>query len=142
MAIVIAFTGATQIGTKYFKNILPISGNNLTLKLFTNNVSPVPATVAVDLTVAVGGGYADITLLPSTAVVSTVLGVVQVAYPQQTFSFTGLLIGPQIIYGYYIVDADGVLICSERNSVAFSPTATGGTLFITPIIKIGNGTPV
>ena len=38
--------------------------------------------------------------------------------------FTGALTAPNTIYGYYIVDADGVLFGSERFSESVVPFAT------------------
>ena len=93
MSLILTDAGATQILTKYFKNVPPTGGNNLTLKLFTSNTNPADTDTAGTYTEAAGGGYAAKTLTAADFTISTVSNIVQAAYAQQTFTFTGALTG-------------------------------------------------
>jgi hypothetical protein len=62
MALTLLDVGADQILKSYFNKTQPAGGNNLTLKLFTNNVTPSDAHTASNYTEASGGGYAAKTL--------------------------------------------------------------------------------
>lgn len=141
MAMVLMDSGATQIASSYFKKTNPAAGNNLTLKLFVNDVTPADDDVVGDYTEAAGGGYAAKTLTASSFTVSTVGGIVQAAYAQQDFVFSGALATNPSIYGVYIVDDDGVLICAERAAASYTPTAAGHMYAVTPVIQISKGTP-
>jgi hypothetical protein len=141
MAIVLTDLGAEQILKKYFANTDPTGGVDLTLKLFTNNINPADTDVVGGYTEAVGGGYAAKTLTAASFTISTVGDIAQAAYAQQTFTFTGPLTGPGTIYGYFVVDADGVLIYAEKAAVAFTPLNNGDLLLITPAFQLSKGTP-
>ena len=116
-----------------------------TLRLFTDaNALADSDTYAAGHTIAAGGGYADITLYPEggsapAATVSSVGGILQVAWPQQTFTFTGALTGNATIKGYQIVKGTTILH-TEELTTNFQPTTNGDTYKVTPIIQIGNGT--
>jgi len=141
MAMVLMDTGATQILNSYFKKVEPTAGNNLTLKLFTNNITPADDDVIGDYTEAIDGGYAAKTLSAASFTVSTVLGIVQAAYAQQQFVFTGALTTNPAIYGAYIVDADGVLICAELAPATYTPANNGDLYAVTPVFQLSKGTP-
>lgn len=141
MAMVLMDSGATQIANSYFKKTNPAAGNNLTLKLFVNDVTPADDDVIGDYTEAAGGGYAAKTLTASSFTVSTVDGIVQAAYAKQDFVFSGALTTNPAIYGVFIVDADGVLICAERAAATYTPTAAGHMYSVTPIMQVSKGTP-
>lgn len=141
MSIVLSDVGAEQILKKYFANTAPAGGNNLTLKLFTSNTTPADTDTAGTYTEATGGGYSAITLTAASFTVSTVGGIAQAAYAQRTFTFSGALTTNGTVYGYYIVDADGVLIYAERAATSYTPLNNGDALMITPIFKLSKGTP-
>ena len=142
MAMVLMDTGATQIANSYFKKTNPAAGNNLTLKLFVNDITPADDDVIGDYTEASGGGYAAKTLTASEFTTSTVGGIVQCAYnTQQSFVFTGALTTNPTIYGAYIVDADGVLICAEKAAASYTPTANGHMYVVDVVVQISKGTP-
>jgi len=142
MALVLADVGAVSILKAYFQNVWPSGGKNLTLKLYATNVTPTDAKVAGDFTEAAGGGYSAITLTNGTGwVESNVGGIEQVAYAQQTFTFTGALTTNAVIYGYYVVDADGVLVYAELAGSTFTPANNGDTYKVTPIVQLSKGTP-
>jgi len=122
-------------------NVWPAGGKNLTLKLFVNDVTPVDTSVAGDFTVAAGGGYGNITLTNGSWAVADAAGIRTGSYAQQTFAFTGALDGGATIYGYYIIDADGVLVWAERLAASFTPANNGDTLKVTPKFQMSKGTP-
>jgi hypothetical protein len=127
-------TGSTLILKSFLNKVNATGGNNLTLKLFTNNVTPATTTVVGDLTEAAGGGYGAITLTAGSWTVSTSSTPRQATYAQQTFTFTGALTGAATIYGYYIIDADGVLVYAEKAGSTFAPATNGDTYKVTPTI--------
>lgn len=141
MSLILSDTGALAMVSRYFKNTHPVGGDNLTLKLFTNDVTPDDASTAATFTVAAGGGYASTLLLPDSFATATVGGIAQASHPRQTFIFTGALTGNQIIYGYFVVDADGVLVWAERAAAPFTPTLNNDRYMVDPIFKLSKGTP-
>lgn len=140
MALILTDAGATQIARSFFNKVNPTAGNDLTLKLFVNNVTPVDTHTAANYTEAEGGGYAAKTLTAASFTVSTVNNIVQAAYELQQFAFTGALTTNTTVYGAYIVDADGVLICADRAPASYVPAA-GSIFAVAPIIQISKGTP-
>lgn len=94
----------------------------LTLKLYSNNRTPAHGDVAGDYTVVTGGGYASTALVKTNWVVSSGSPSVAQYNAFIDFNFTGATGAPGTIYGYYITDANGTLICSERfPSPPFTP---------------------
>jgi hypothetical protein len=141
MAIVLADVGAASFLKAYFNNVWPAGGKNLTLKLYATNVTPSDTSIASSFTEAAGGGYASKTLTNGSWTESNVGGIEQVAYSTaQTFSFTGPLTTNTTIYGYYIVDADGVLVYAEAQA-PFTPANNGDNIVITPAFQLSRGTP-
>lgn len=136
-------TGITQKLKSYFKKENPVLGNNLTLKLFTNEITPTTAHTAASFVEATGGGYAAKTLSASGFTVSEVGGIIQSAYAQQQFVFTGPLdSGAPTIRGAYIVDADGFGICAELAPAPYTPVSAGNIFAVDPIFQESTGTPV
>lgn len=141
MAMILMDSGATQIANSYFKKLEPSAGNNLTLKLFVNSIDPADTDTAETYTEAVGGGYVAKTLTTTGFTVSTVSDIVQAAYAQQLFTFSGPLTTNTTIYGAYIVDADGVLICAEKAPAEYTPATDGDLYAVTPVFQVSKGTP-
>lgn len=135
MAQVVCNYGCLAILDAFFND-----GGNLTLRLFTNDVTPAAASTSSTFTEAAGGGYAAITLTAGSWTVSELAGIPQALYAQQLFNFTDALTGGASVYGYFITDADGDLITAERRTVAVTPLA-GDTLAITPAMQLSHGTP-
>ncbi len=111
--------------------------NDISLRLYSNDYTPIETSTLAAFTEVAGGGYAAITLNDAEWVVTP--GAPSVAeYAQQTFTFTGATTAPGTIYGYYLVDiVTGLLIGAERfsGSVApFTPAATS-TIKITPHVE-------
>jgi hypothetical protein len=116
-----------------------------TLRLFTDNATLADDDVVGTRTAATGGGYADITLYPEggsapAGTISNVGGITQIAWAEQTFTFTGALTTNPTIYGYMIFDNNNILLVEELTT-NFTPANNGDTYSVTAIIKIGNGTP-
>lgn len=97
----------------------------LTIKLYSNNVTPSGSSVAADFTSVAGGGYTSFPLTfanwtissgdPSTALYNTSI----------EWTFTGATNAPSTIYGYFVTrDSDGHLMWAERFPTApFTPIA-------------------
>lgn len=115
-------------------NLQEILNRVLTLKLYSNNRTPAAGDTAGSYTEVSGGGYADVDLLYASWSISA--GGIA-SYAPQDFTFTGATTAPAVIYGYYIVDADGVLRWAERfpgTVVPFTPV-NGSLIRITPIYQ-------
>lgn len=141
MALVLSDVGADEVLKVYFNNTRPAGGNNLTLKLFCNNYTPVQGSTAGNFTEASGGGYAAKTLTCGSWTVNTANDPSDAVYTQQVFTFTGALTTNPTIYGYFIVDADGTLIYAEKASGTFTPANNGDHYDVTPKIQASSGTP-
>jgi hypothetical protein len=141
MAIVLADVGADIILKAYFNNSWAAGGKNLTLKLYTNNYTPLDTSVAGSFTEASGGGYAAKTLSNGSWTVTVGNDPSDAVYAQQTFTFTGELSGAASVYGYFVVDADGVLLLAEKFAYSFTPRYNGETLKVTPRFQLSKGTP-
>jgi hypothetical protein len=141
MSLVLGDVGAGQILKKYFNNTPPVGGNDYILKLYTNNIDPSDNDVASDYTEAVGGGYSDKTLTSGSFVISTVAGICQATYAQQEFAFSGPLTGNPAVYGYFVVDADGVFIFAEKAGASITPLAVGDKVTVDPMFQLTKGTP-
>lgn len=109
----------------------------LTLRLFSNNFTPVAASVEGDVNEVAGGGYAAVALTAGNWV-TTPGSPTSSAYPQVTFTFTGATNAPGTIYGYYITNASGALIYAERLSSVFTPAANGDSVKVTPTITLAS----
>lgn len=141
MAIMQTDEGAVQILTSYFNKSQPAGGNNLTLCLFVNDMTPSDTNTSASFTEPTGGGYATKTLTAGSWTVTTTGGISQAAYAQQTFTFTGALDGAASIYGYFVKDADGEVIFAERATASWAPVENGDTYKITVIYQLSKGTP-
>jgi len=139
MALTLADVGADVILGTFF-NSSPALGN-LTLKLFTNNVTPADTDTAGTYTEASGGGYSAITLTNGSWTLTVGDDPSDVVYAQQTFTFTGALSGSATVYGYFVVNAGGTLLWAEQLGASFQPANNGDTLKITPKFQLSKGTP-
>lgn len=142
MDFVLSDGGSADMLTVYF------GSNDYTLKLFTNDITPLDTHTAASFAEASGGGYAAKTLVFADCTISTVAGIAQAAYPKQSFVFTGPLdttVGPPAgtvdIYGYYIVNAGGTYIGGARLAAKMTPINNEDTLATTPLLKLSKGTP-
>jgi len=105
-----------------------------TLRLFSSNTFPAEGDTAATYTESSGGGYAAIGLTGTSWANTITTGNGQVAYAQQTFSFTGVVGN---VYGYYLTAASntGLLIGAERfTDGPYNIQNNGDQIKITPII--------
>lgn len=128
MALVVVNNGES-IALQLITNKLP-TPENLVLHLFTSNTTPGETDTTATYTEATGFGYAALTLTGATWTVS---GTTQIAYPEQTFTFTGALGN---VYGYYMTRVtSGDLFCAERFTGApFNIANNGDQIKVTPVI--------
>lgn len=96
----------------------------LTLKLYSNNVTPSGASSAAAFTEVTGGGYASKPLTFANWVISAGDPSSAVYNATQQWTFTGATGGPGTIYGYYVTrNSDGKLMWAERFPSAVVPFA-------------------
>ncbi len=141
MTLTLVDVGADQILKKFFNDDPPSGGNALTLKLYTNDLAPVDTHTAGSYAEASGGGYAAKTLSSGSWTVSAGADPSRATYANQTFTFTGALDSTNVVYGYFIVDDDDVLIWAERLGASFTPVDNGDQLEISPLFELSKGTP-
>jgi hypothetical protein len=139
MALVMKDIGADEFLKVYLNDDRPAGGNNLTLKLFCNNITPTQTDSTY--TEATGGDYAAKTLTCGSWTITPANDPSDAVYAQQVFTFNGALTTNGTIYGYYVEDADGTKIYAERLAVPFTPASNGDHLDITPKIQASSGTP-
>lgn len=136
MAIVLADVGAANILTDRFR-----ATKDITLRLFATNVTPTDASTNSSFTEAAGGGYAAKTLTGGTGSVGDDGGgIQQIAWAEQTWTFTGPLTTNTTIYGYEALDGT-TLLWAESLPTPFTPASNGDQLKITPVFKLSKGTP-
>ncbi len=108
------------------------TNGNMTLKLYVNDYTPVAGSTAANFTEMSTLGYAAKTLTAGSWVVTTISNVASGTYAQQTWTFTaGTAV---IVYGYYIIEAGGVVCYAERFSSSQTVQYTGDAISITPVI--------
>lgn len=106
---------------------------NLTYRLFTNNIPPAETDTTAAYTEAAGGGYAPKALTGASWSVSGG-SPGEATYAPQTWTFSGPLTGNAVIYGYFVTrSTTGDLILAEAFA-PFTPGAAGDTLSVTPRI--------
>lgn len=109
---------------------------DLYLRLYSNNVVPAETDTAATFTQVVGGGYAA-KLLAIAGWTTSVGSPSFASFAQQLFAFTGPTTGVATIYGYYVVNAAGLLYWAERfpgANVPFTPVS-GSVIRITPRLE-------
>lgn len=105
-----------------------------TLKLFGNNAVPAVGSVAGDFNEVAGGGYASKSLLAASWVITAGVPTLAV-YAAQAWVFTGPLDAPGTVYGYFIVDSAGLLVCAELLAAPpYTPLVSGDAAVVVPQI--------
>lgn len=128
MSLLVPDVGEVQALTKWLNQ-------TLTLKLYSNNVTPAEGDTAASYTEVAGGGYASKSLTFANWVIATAAGVTSAVYDSQFFGFTGVTNAPGTVYGYYVVDGSNNLLWAERFSAPpFTPVANS-LIKITPRIE-------
>lgn len=103
---------------------------SLTLKLYSNNISPAESDTAASYTEVSGGGYVAKTLIFADWVISGGIAT----YLKRDWTFTGAIGGSGIAYGYFIVDGSGTLLWAERFTTPYTPIANS-LVRVTPKIQ-------
>jgi len=107
---------------------------NMTIRIFGNNATPGPASVAASFNEIAGGGYANKPIVFANWSFTSNAPSYGL-YPKQSWTFTGVINAPGTIYGYFITrDSDGLLMWAERfpaAAVPFTPVV-GSLVEVTP----------
>lgn len=119
MAIVY-FTQATNLGLQALSGKTAPS-TSFVLRLFSNNLTPLVTHTEANFTEVTGGGYAAITLAAGSWT-STPGNPSSIAFPIQSFVFTGAIGGSTVAYGYYVTDGAGKALWAERFSSPPTPS--------------------
>lgn len=136
MALLVPNVGEVQLHTDLLGN-----GENWTLKLFQNDITPAESDTDSTYTVATFTGYSDQTLTRSVSgstwgTPTTSSGVTSSSYNSgtpRTWTNTG---STQTIYGYYLVGVTSTtLILAERFASARTLNSSD-TLNLTPRIEL------
>lgn len=122
--------GGESLALQYLVN--KASPEDLILELYTSNTTPAETDVIGTYTLASGNGYANITLTGASWSVSGTAPT-QIAYAEQTFTFTGAL---GDVYGYLLKrSVGGELVWAERFTGApFNIANNGDQIKVTPVI--------
>jgi hypothetical protein len=105
---------------------------NLSLRLFINNITPSDTDTTATYTVAGFPGYANIALTGASWNAASAGAIAYSA--SQTFTCSG--VSTDDVYGYYVVQAtSGILLWSERDASApFLVRNSGDAVRLTPAI--------
>lgn len=127
--------GEVELLDKMLKDALSVN-EDYSLRLFTNNYTPVESSVLGDFTEPTFVGYAPVTLTrASWAGASTSMGVTSTQYATQ--SWTKGDAGSVDIYGYFVIGAtSNVVLWAERFAVSPRTLANGDTLNLTPRVEL------
>jgi hypothetical protein len=129
MALNVPDTGENVVLENFTNKTAP---TNLTVKLFQNNITSADTDTAGTYTEATFGGYAAIALTAATWGAAAAGTITYGA--QLTFSCTGA--PSNSIYGYYVINAGGVLLWSERDAGApYTIGTNGDAVKMTPTIS-------
>jgi hypothetical protein len=120
-----------------------VAANDIKIKLFCNNHTPVRGDGVAQYTEAVGGGYALKTLTANTHSVDTGATPHDISWTPQTFTFTGPLTTNGTVYGYFITNSAGTkLLWAQLLDAPFTPINNGDNLPINPCkLQYSGGTP-
>lgn len=131
MSIVVPNTGEDLALKALLNNT---AGQDQTLKLFTNNITPAETDTAGTYTEASGGGYASKSLTGANWVFTPGAPSNATYNAAQVFTFTGTIGGSGTVYGYYVVQTtSGTLLWAEATS-SFTPLVNGDTITMTPVL--------
>lgn len=137
MALVICNAGELLLLDNALGDSTP---ENLILKLYSNDYTPVAASVAGNFTEVVNTGYSAATLTAATwaAAATNGSGDGEKAYATQTFTMTNNT--DPLIYGCYFVGAtSGTLYFAERFTNPIAIPAAGLSVQVTPTITLASG---
>ena len=120
MALLVPDVGEVLLLSYALNKVAPL---DVKLRLFTNNYTPVEASVLASFTEAVAAGYAAITLTGASWTIASAAGVTTAEYAEQTFTLTAA----STDYGYYITNNAGTqVLWAERFTDAPHTIPSGG----------------
>jgi hypothetical protein len=124
-------TAGKEVVLKYLTGNVSAT-ETLKLKLFTNNYTPTPSSIAIDFTEANGGGYAEKLLTASAWTFSNGIATC----PAQLWTFTGSVGN---VYGYYLIrQTSADVIAAERfTSGPYNIANNGDTITVNLSLNIG-----
>jgi hypothetical protein len=131
MALLVPNAAETIMLANFLNKTAP---QDLTLKLYTNNVTPAEADTEASYTEAAGNGYAAVDLVAANWVL-TGGAPSSAAYPQVTYTFTGALGN---VYGYFVVQkVSGKLMWAEKfTNGPYNIQNNGDQIKVTPNITL------
>lgn len=113
MALLVPDVGEQKLLAYALNKLTP---EDMTLKLYKNNYTPVEGSVAGDFTVADFTGYTNVSVLGSSFTITTTVGVTEAARAAAAFTSSADQ-AAQNVYGYYVIGAtSGVVLWAERFS--------------------------
>jgi hypothetical protein len=110
------------------------TNGDATLKLFVNDYTPVAGSTAASFTEMSTLSYAAKTLTAGSWAVTTIANVASGTYAQQIWTFASGT--PVIVYGYFLVEAAGVLLYAERFATPQTMQFTNDQIKVTPVITL------
>ncbi len=130
MSIIVPNVGELKLAMWAIKDTT--TPENLVLKIYSNDYTPVATSIASNFTEATFTGYSSKTLTRSSwsDAITDAAGKASMSYAEQSWSVSS----SQTVYGYYVVGAtSGVLIWAERFDGP-RPLNNGDTIRIVPKI--------
>lgn len=112
----------------------------LTLRLYSNNLTPSSVDTIASFTEVTGGGYASVPLVFANWDY-TLGSPTRANYTERfTFQFTGVTTGASTVYGYYVTDSSNIVRWSERFPSAVLPYTpiNGSIIRIRPRFSAGS----
>lgn len=102
----------------------------LTIKLYVNDKAPADGDTAADFTEMSTHGYASKSIATTDWAVTDNAGAAEATATAQVWTFTA---APAVtVFGYFVVDAAGVLRWAERFSTSFLVEFANDTATVTP----------
>jgi hypothetical protein len=118
--------------------LVDITGDTLTLRLFSNNITPAATDTSSTYTEVTGGGYSSSALSSGSWTIDSSANPATATYNSfVTFTFTGAIGGSGIVYGYYITRASGEVVLSQLFPTSVTPI-NGSYVKIKPRLTIDN----
>lgn len=110
---------------------------NLVIRLYSNNFTPIETSVVGNFTEVTGGGYTEMSLIPASWTIITG-NPSQAEHTEITWTFTGATGAGGNVFGYYVVRAvGGELMWAERFSNGpFEITVNGDEIKVVPRLTL------
>jgi hypothetical protein len=105
-----------------------------TLRLYSNNYTPITTSAAGNFTECAFAGYAGQVINAWGASYDAGGGIAECDHPQKTFSCTG---AGGNIWGYYITTPGGLLVAAQQLSGVFA-IVNGQFFLVTPEVRLEN----